>query len=137
MPMKIPDDGAREKFTRSTVLGWAKKLRAIAQTGLSYTQNEYDIERYRSVRQIAAEIMAADSSGMSSTEFVDLFTGEVGYATPKVAIRAAVFSDNRLLLVRERGEGAWSLPGGGAVFVSGPVWVAGMKRRECLGITLL
>jgi ADP-ribose pyrophosphatase YjhB (NUDIX family) len=137
MPMKIPDDGAREKFTRSTVLGWAKKLRGIAQTGLSYTQNQYDIERYRSVRQIAAEIMAADSSGMSSTEFVDLFTSEVGYATPKVAIRAAVFSDNRLLLVRERGEGAWSLPGGWADVGVSPSLVAVHEVKEESGYDVI
>lgn len=128
--MTIRDKGPRTKLTRFAALDWAKKLRGIAQTGLSYTKSQYDIERYRSVRQIAAEIAAANSSGISSTEFVDLFTKEVGYATPKVAIRSAVFSDDRLLLVRQRGEGAWSLPGGWADVGVSPSLVAVREVKE-------
>jgi len=69
--------------SNSSTLAWAKKLQAIAQTGLTYAQDQYDIERYQSVRQIAAEMLAANSTGLSSTQLIDLFTSEIGYATPK------------------------------------------------------
>jgi len=88
----------RKKLTTSAALGWAKKLQGIAQTGLTYAKDQYDIERYEGVRQIAAEIMAAHSSDMSSTEFVDLFRKDIGYPTPKVGIRAAVFSDRPIII---------------------------------------
>jgi ADP-ribose pyrophosphatase YjhB (NUDIX family) len=114
MRMKSRNESDRKRLTTSAALGWAKKLQGIAQTGLTYAKDQYDIERYKSVQQIAAEIMATNSSDMSSTEFVDLFRKDIGHATPKVGIRAAVFSDSRLLLVRERNEGTWSLPGGWA-----------------------
>ena len=114
MRMKSRNESDRKRLITSAALGWAKKLQGIAQTGLTYAKDQYDIERYKSVQQIAAEIMATNSSDMSSTEFVDLFRKDIGHATPKVGIRAAVFSDSRLLLVRERNEGTWSLPGGWA-----------------------
>jgi hypothetical protein len=105
MPMETQNKNAREKLTRSAFLGWAKKLQAIAQAGLTYAHDQYDIERYLSLRQIAAEMLAANYTGLSPTTLVDLFAREAGYATPKVGVRAAVFSDNRLLLVRERRDG--------------------------------
>ena len=112
--MKSGDESAGKSLTTSAALGWAKQLQGIAQTGLTYAKDQYDIERYEHVQQIAAEIMAAHSSDMSATEFRDLFRKDIGYPTPKVGVRAAVFSDGRLLLVRERSDRTWSLPGGWA-----------------------
>ena len=60
--MDVPENKARKDGTNSPALGWAKRLQAIAQTGLTYAKDQYDIERYRSVRQIAAEILAASFS---------------------------------------------------------------------------
>lgn len=93
---------------------WAKRLQAIAQTGLTYAKDPYDIERYESVRRIAAEMMAAGSGGQDVMRFVKLMSAETGYATPKVEVRAVVFRDEHLLLVREREDGGWTLPGGWA-----------------------
>ena len=94
-------------------LRWARQLQAIAQNGLTYGRDPYDVERYEAVRQIAAEIMAAHS-GADPAQLVTLFAQEAGHATPKVDVRAVVFRDDRLLLVRERSDGLWTLPGGWA-----------------------
>ena len=104
-------------------LEWAKKLQAIAQNGLTYSKNSFDIERYQSLRAITAEILATYSNAEPSY-VLDLFAHEVGYATPKVDVRAAVFRDDTLLFVREREDGCWSLPGGWADVGDSPSQVA-------------
>jgi ADP-ribose pyrophosphatase YjhB (NUDIX family) len=93
-----------------TVLDWARRLQAIAQTGVAYGQpSVHDLERYNQVRRIAAEMVAADGE----VEAIEArFGAEEGHATPKLDVRGAVFRDNEILLVRES-EG-WSLPGGWA-----------------------
>ncbi len=104
-------------------LEWVKKLQAIAQNGLTYTTNPFDIERYKSLRAIAAQIMATYSN-VEPSYVVGLFAREVGYATPKVDVRAAVFRDQQLLFVREREDGCWTLPGGWADVGDSPSEVA-------------
>ena len=101
-------------------LDWAQRLQAIAQTGLTYARDPFDTERYEAVRQIAAEIMAEGTGLDDCAPIVDLFKGETGYATPKIDVRAAVFDCDRLLLVREREDGGWTLPGGWADIGSSP-----------------
>jgi ADP-ribose pyrophosphatase YjhB (NUDIX family) len=101
-------------------LKWAKHLAALAQDGLTYSQNPYEIERYQHIREIAAEMMAADpqggpvGSGLEKRTILELLSREEGYATPKVDVRAAAFRDDRLLMVREKVDGGWTLPGGWA-----------------------
>jgi len=95
-------------------LTWAKQLLAIAQNGLTYGKDPYDLERYATLRQIAAEMMAKGCGSIDATPFIQLFKGEQGYATPKVDVRAAVFQNDQVLLVREREDGGWTLPGGWA-----------------------
>ncbi|CAN5742403.1 NUDIX hydrolase [soil metagenome] len=90
---------------------WARQLRAIAQTGLAYGESEYDLERYRQIEQIADEIFA-DYADVKHPTIRDFFSRDVGYATPQVDVRGAVFRDDRILLVRERLDGLWTLPGG-------------------------
>ena len=92
---------------------WCRRLQAIAQTGLAFAHDPYDVERYRAIRQIAAE-MLTDGSGIPTTAILGLFERETGYATPKVDLRGVVFRDDKLLLVREKTDGGWSLPGGWA-----------------------
>jgi ADP-ribose pyrophosphatase YjhB (NUDIX family) len=92
---------------------WAARLNAVAQNGLLYSQNPFDLERYNSVRNIAVEIMQANT-GVEPTLIRDFFEREQGYATPKVDVRGAVFRDGTLLFVKEPEEGLWSLPGGWA-----------------------
>ena len=94
-------------------LQWARKLQAIAQTGLAYDDNPFDIERYESVRAVASEMMAAHTEA-DVRSIRDMFAKEEGYATPKVAVQAAVFQDHSILLVKERQDGLWTLPGGWA-----------------------
>lgn len=94
-------------------LDWAQRIQAIAQTGLTFSRDMYDIERYEQLREIAAEMMAAHSGGEPAL-IRDLFAGQAGYATPKVDVRGAVFRDDAILLVRERSDGDWTLPGGWA-----------------------
>jgi ADP-ribose pyrophosphatase YjhB (NUDIX family) len=94
-------------------LEWAQRLQAIAQNGLTYTQNPFEIERYEHIREIAAEIMAAQSD-LYVNHIRDLFADQAGYATPKVDVRGVVFRDNAILLVKERRDGLWTLPGGWA-----------------------
>lgn len=94
-------------------LGWAKRLQAIAQNGLAYATDPFDAERYEQVWQIAAEILAA-ASGEPVEVVRGLFSAQVGYATPKVDVRGVVFRDDAILLVQERADGGWTLPGGWA-----------------------
>jgi len=112
-------------------LKWAQQLQAIAQTGLTFTENPFEVERYEMVREIAAEMMAAQSE-LNATPILDLFADQAGYATPKVDVRGVVFDraipdgqacdvavrvrdgDVRILLVKERRDGRWTLPGGWA-----------------------
>ena len=96
-----------------TWIKWSKQLMAIAQNGLTYAENHFDRERYEHVRQVAVEMMAAQS-GTSQQKVLDLFAGEVGYATQKVDVRGAIFRDNQILLVKERADSLWTLPGGWA-----------------------
>lgn len=92
-------------------LEWAQQLQAIAQNGLTYCDNPYDVERYKQVQSIAAEVMATYTQTEHSY-VLNLFRLEQGYATPKVDVRGAVFRDQKLLLVKEREDSCWTLPGG-------------------------
>jgi ADP-ribose pyrophosphatase YjhB (NUDIX family) len=95
-------------------LKWTKRIQAIAQTGLSFTRDHYDHERYEELQEIAAEMMAAGSGMPDSQKVLDLFRTESGYATPKIEVRGAVVRGDQILLVREREDGGWTLPGGWA-----------------------
>ena len=96
-------------------LTWARELQAIAQTGLTFSRDPYDRERYEALRALAAKMFAALSDAPVE-RIADLFAGETGYATPKIDVRAAVFDRaERLLMVRETSDGGrWTLPGGWA-----------------------
>ncbi len=91
-------------------LEWARRLNALAQTGLTFAESPYDIERYTAIRTIAAE-MLAHGSGVDVNRVLDLFARDDGYATPKVDVRGVVFQDGKILLVQERSDGMWTLPG--------------------------
>ncbi|SIS02440.1 ADP-ribose pyrophosphatase YjhB, NUDIX family [Peribacillus simplex] len=92
-------------------LEWAKQLQSIAQAGLTYSKDVYDLERFELIRNISVEILSHQTD-MNKTVIKDLFANETGYATPKVDIRSVVFSYNKILMVRENTDGNWSLPGG-------------------------
>ena len=111
----------------------AKKLQALAQSGLAYCNNQYDIERYEELRNISADIMAKYADIEIKT-VKDLFCNETGYQTPKVDIRGAVFKDNKILMVREKLDGAWALPGGWADIGLTPMEVAVKEIKEEAGL---
>lgn len=110
-------------------LTWARRLQAIAQTGLTYSEDAFDDERYAEVRAIAAEIMAAGTQARLD-DVLDIFSHEQGYATPKVDVRGVVFREDAMLLVRERGDGLWALPGGWADVGESPVENVVKEIRE-------
>src|SRR5579862_7292336 len=94
-------------------LVWARELQALAQTGLTFASNPHDLERYRRLRAMAVQALAF-GSGAPIERISALFEQDLGYPTPKVDVRGAVFRDDRILLVREISDGRWTLPGGWA-----------------------
>ncbi len=94
-------------------LDLARRLFALSQTGLHFTREEYDRERYREIAEIGAQMLANESAhaaeSLKQTWFV-----EDGYATPKIDVRGAIYRDDRVLLVRETIDGKWTMPGGWA-----------------------
>ena len=96
-------------------LDWARRLQALAQTGLTYASDPYDVERYEAIRRMAAEMASPEGTEAGAAELERAFERETGYATPKVDVRGVVFdAEGRMLLVRERSDGKWTLPGGWA-----------------------
>lgn len=91
-------------------LDWAVELQALAQAGLYYGKDKFDMERYERIREIAAE-MVSRQSDIPLKKVKDLFCNEIGYQTPKMDCRAAIFKEDKILLVQEN-SGLWSLPGG-------------------------
>jgi ADP-ribose pyrophosphatase YjhB (NUDIX family) len=107
----------------------ARKLQALAQTGLTFAVNDFDRERYHAVAEIAAQLMA-EQSGTSVETFRQLFTQQNGYATPKVDVRAAAFREGKILLVQESSDGQWTLPGGWADVNDSPTEAVEREVRE-------
>lgn len=91
-------------------LEWAVELQSLVQAGLTYGKDVYDKERYERIRDISAEILSYNTN-IPFEKVKDLFCNETGYQTPKLDTRAAIFNDEKILLVREN-NGKWSLPGG-------------------------
>ena len=91
-------------------LQWAIELQSLAQAGLTYGRDSYDKERYERIREISAEILS-DMADIPTETVKNLFCNESGYQTPKIDTRAAIFRDDKILLVCEN-NGSWSLPGG-------------------------
>ena len=94
-------------------LDWAREIQALAQTGMHYAVNEFQIERYQRLLEISAEILAEHTS-LDREQLVEIFNQQDGYATPRVDVRGAVFRDGKLLMVRERLDNGWTMPGGWA-----------------------
>lgn len=94
-------------------LHWAKQLQAIGQAGQTYSKDKFDLERFNDIAHISHE-MLANLSHTPVEKVKHLFIPESGYPTPKVDLRAGVIRDNKILLVREREDNSWSLPGGWA-----------------------
>lgn len=111
---------------------WLKliaEIQAISQSGLTFTKNEFDIERYERLTEISAEL-AASCTNKDANEIKQIFSLEKGYATPKVDVRAFVLKDDKVLLVKERSDGLWTLPGGFADVTETPSQAVIRETKE-------
>lgn len=95
----------------NNVLKWISEIHALSQNGLTYSKNEFDIERYHRLDLIAKE-MAAHFSDKDFDAVEHSFSLDKGYATPKLDVRGFILKDNTTLLVKERSDNRWTLPGG-------------------------
>lgn len=111
---------------------WLKliaEIQAISQSGLTFTENEFDVERYERLTEISAEL-AASCTEKDLNEINKIFSLEKGYATPKVDVRSFVLKDNKVLLVKERSDGLWTLPGGFADVTETPSQAVIRETKE-------
>ncbi|HEX2921762.1 MAG TPA: NUDIX hydrolase N-terminal domain-containing protein [Bacteroidales bacterium] len=108
-------------------LTWVTEIQSIAQAGLTFSENPYDIDRYKKLRELSVAIMQ-EYTGLAHEKLVNLFANETGYQTPKVDIRSAVFKGDSILMAKEKIDGKWSLPGGWAD-VNSTVYESAV--REC------
>jgi ADP-ribose pyrophosphatase YjhB (NUDIX family) len=113
---------------------WARQLQALAQTGLTYAQNPFDRQRYEKLETLAVEIFTTHT-GQAATVVHQWFEVQPGYATPKVDVRGCAFRDGRVLMVRERQDGRWCLPGGWADVGDRPADATCREVREESGFT--
>jgi ADP-ribose pyrophosphatase YjhB (NUDIX family) len=113
-------------------LAWAKRIQAIAQAGLTYSESSYDQDRYQALRALSVEIMAShlELADGERPRLAELFAADYGYPTPKVDVRAFVAADGKILMVRERADGRWSIPGGWADVGSSPAEMAVRETAE-------
>jgi ADP-ribose pyrophosphatase YjhB (NUDIX family) len=104
-------------------LGWAREIFSLSQSGITYSGNQYDIERYKRLQEITAEIIASQSK-VPKESALDSFSMQAGYITPKVDVRGAVVRDGKILLIQEKADGKWAMPGGWADLGNSPASVA-------------
>jgi ADP-ribose pyrophosphatase YjhB (NUDIX family) len=97
--------------TDHKLLEWARQVQAVAQNGLAFTHDPFDRQRYAQLSELVAQLLASHLQ-LPASEARALWDTERGYATPKVDVRGGIFQEERVLLVRERSDGRWTLPGG-------------------------
>ncbi len=111
------------------ILQWARKVQAIAQNGLEFTQDPFDRERFEQLQELVSTILTSELN-IAPGQLQGLWKGDEGYATPKVDVRGGVFEDGRVLLVRERSDGKWTLPGGWVDVGDSPSFAVEREIRE-------
>ena len=104
-------------------LDWAREIFSLSKAGLAYSQNEYDLERYKRLQEITAEMIASQGK-LEKEAVLESFSMQAGYVTPKIDVRGAVVHDGKILLIQERADGRWSMPGGWADLGNAPASVA-------------
>lgn len=113
-------------------LEWAQKLQALSQTGLAFTTNPFDLQRYTEIQHIAAEILSSYTQEDLAT-VQGIFQNQAGYATPKVDSRGVIFQNGQILLVKELSDGGWTLPGGWVDVNESPSQAVEREVREEAG----
>ena len=111
----------------------AQEIQSIAQAGLSYTDNKFDLERYRRLRELSV-IILKEYTDTPIHKIRKLFASEEGYQTPKIDIRGVVFRNDKILMVREAIDGKWTLPGGWADIGYSPFEIAAKEILEEAGL---
>lgn len=94
-------------------LEWGREIQALSQTGIHFAENQFQRERYQRLMNIAAEIISSYTD-LEFSLLVKVFNDQIGYATPRIDVRGAVFRQGKILLVRERQDDGWTMPGGWA-----------------------
>jgi len=102
---------------------WAREIFSLSQAGLTYNKNEFDIERYKRLQEISAEMIESQSE-LSKESVLESFSMQAGYITPKIDVRGAVVHEGKILLIQERMDGKWAMPGGWAELGNAPASVA-------------
>ncbi len=104
------------------------ELDQIASAGLAYSKDVYDKERYERLREIAAEILACHTDD-DFNSINEKLSFDIGYRTPKIDTRAAIFNEKGEILLVEENTGLFSLPGG---WCEGSLSVAQNTVKEVL-----
>ena len=117
-------------------LEWAREIQQLCQTGIAFSKSEYDAQRYKRLTEIAAEITAAQSN-INTESLAKTFFTHLGYATPKVDIRAAIIENDKILLVQEKMDNKWAMPGGWADVGESPAAAIIRETKEESGLEVI
>ena len=117
-------------------LEWAREIQQLCQTIITFSESDYDTQRYIRLTEIAAEITASHSD-LGKDELKENFLAHLGYATPKVDIRAAIIEDNKILLVQEAMDNKWAMPGGWADVGESPAAAIIRETKEESGLDVV
>jgi ADP-ribose pyrophosphatase YjhB (NUDIX family) len=129
---KNPEEGIVMDPQAVEFLEWMREIQALAQTECHYAQDDFQRERCRKLMDIIAEIVSRHTN-IELPPLAAAFKGQLGYATPKIDVRAAVFREQKLLMVRERMDGGWTMPGGWADVGDAPSKAAEREAWEEAG----
>jgi ADP-ribose pyrophosphatase YjhB (NUDIX family) len=110
-------------------LEWAREIQQLSQTGLAFAKTEYEMMRYKRLIELTAEIVEYHTH-LDKSEIEKVFMKQPGYATPKIDVRAAVIKDDKILLVQEKSDNLWAMPGGWADVGNIPSEVAIRETKE-------
>jgi len=127
----MEDDTAMPKW-----LEWAREIQGLCQTGLAFASTDYETQRYTRLNEIAAEIVASQT-GRTPEPLVEIFSAQPGYATAKIDVRGAVVRDGKILLVQERRDQKWCMPGGWADVGDIPSEMVAREVREESGFEVM
>lgn len=116
-------------------LDWAREIQQLCQTGLAFSESQYDTDRYKRLLEIAAEI-TTEHTKINKQKLLDSFNSHLGYATPKVDIRAAIVKNNEILLVQEKMDKKWAMPGGWADVGEPPSLAITRETKEETGLDI-